>query len=119
MKPRELGRVFGLIGAGLLILAAALTFITGVVDLFVNGNVRAGANVTGIAVEELVVGVLVVFFSILGGRTQRDYTLASGVILVVLAIAGALFLGLRGDVLAVLGILFALLGGVLLLVDRA
>jgi hypothetical protein len=119
VKPRSLGRLFGLVGGGLIVLAGLITLILGVVDAVLTQNPRLGLSLTGAAIEEFVVGALILFFALLGGGFQKEYTLASGVILVVLAIVGALVLGFRGDVVAILGALFALLGGILLLVDRA
>lgn len=118
MRPRSLGRFFGLVAAGLLVVAALVTAVIGVTSFLLTHNTRAGINETSRAVIEFVVGMLVLFFSLVGGRLIPSYTLAAGVVLVVLALVGWLLLGFGGDLLSLFGALFALIAGILLIVDR-
>ena len=119
MRTRDLGRVFGFIGAGLFVVGALLTFVYGVASAVVTHDFRTGTEATVHAVEEFVVGILVVFFSILGGRGPGDYRMAAGIILIVLALVAWFVSGVAGGVLGILGALFSLIGGILFLVDRA
>jgi len=110
--------MFGVLSAILLIVAAAADFIGGFVLLaFGSGGHALGA--WGRSVLDLVMALLVGLFSVFGRSGDRDRTLAAGVVLVVLAFVGWFALGLAGDILALVGVLFALIAGILFLVATA
>ncbi len=65
------------------------------------------------------VGALVLMFAHLGEHSWKERPLASGVMLVVLAVIGWAVLGMGANVLALVGGIFALLAGVLYLIEPA
>jgi len=110
--------MFGVLGAILLIVAAAADFIGGFVLLaFGSGGHALGA--WGRSVIDIVMALLVGLFSVFGRSGDRERTLAAGVVLVVLAFVGWFALGLAGEILALVGVLFALIAGILFLVTSA
>jgi hypothetical protein len=113
---REIGHLFGLIG-GVLVLAGGL-FATayGVTDL-VLGHAAAAAAALGGAVVLFVVGGLVLLFAHLANHGWEARPVASGVVLVVLALVDWAALGFGPNVLALVGGILALLAGVLYLVE--
>jgi hypothetical protein len=113
---REIGHLFGLIG-GVLILAGGLFALAfGVTDL-VLGHLAAAAGSIGAAIVLFVVGALVVLFAHMADHDWKSRPFASGVVLVVLAIVGWAALGFGANILALLGGIFALLAGVLYLIE--
>jgi hypothetical protein len=112
---RRLALVFGVVGALLLILAAVIRLVVGVVFLAAGHGYDAFGAVTG-AVIFFVVGLLIGFFAVLGRSRSGDRSFAVGVILIVLAFVGWLALGFAGSVLAILAAVFALISGILFLV---
>ena len=110
--------MFGVLSAILFILAAAVDFIGGFVFLaFGSGGHALGSWAR--SVIDVVVALMVGLFTVLGRSGDRDRTLAAGVILVVLAFVGWFALGLTGEILALVGVLFALVAGILYLVSTA
>lgn len=114
-SDRGIGAALGLIGAILLFLEGFLDLIRGVVYLAVGHGMRAFGPFDQ-ALLLLVVGVLVAVFSVLGAVRRQDRSLVAGAVLVVIAIVGWLALGFASGVIALLGTLFVLIGGVVLLV---
>ncbi|HYB79781.1 MAG TPA: hypothetical protein VEG66_08515 [Thermoplasmata archaeon] len=115
---RGIAFMFGVLGAILLIVAAAADFIGGFVLLaFGSGGHALGA--WGRSVIDIVMALLVGLFSVFGRSGDRERTLAAGVVLVVLAFVGWFALGLAGEILALVGVLFALIAGILFLVTSA
>jgi len=118
LTERGLGYGFGLLGGVLLLVGSLVSFLFGVVDLATGHPFGALAAAT-LGVLWLVIGALALFFAYLGYHGWSDRPLASAVLLVVLAVVGWAFLGLGANVVVLVGGLFALLGGVLFLVQPA
>jgi fermentation-respiration switch protein FrsA (DUF1100 family) len=117
-SERGLGHLFGLV-AGLLILLGGLVAVAfGFVDLALGRAVGAIGTLGG-AVVLFVVGGLVLLFAHLGEHGWKDRPVATGVLLVVLAAVGWAALGLGTNLLALVGGIFALLAGVLYLIEPA
>ncbi len=115
-KEREMGHLFGLMG-GLFILSGGLFAIAfGVADLAL-GRIVAGASSLGAAIVLFMVGGLVVLFAHLAEHGWKDRGFTSGVMLVVLGLIGLAALGFGANVLALVGGIFALLAGVLYLIE--
>jgi hypothetical protein len=113
---RAIGAVFGLVGAGLLVLDGLVDLIRGVVYLAIGRGTHAFGPFDQ-ALLFVVVGLVVAFFSILGGLRRDDRGLVAGAVLVVIALAGWLVLGFGSGVLALLGSIFVLIAGVVFLVS--
>ena len=112
---RGLAFMFGVLSALLLIVAAAVAFVGGFLFLaFGYGGHALGA--WGRSIIDVVVALLVGLFSVFGRSGDRERTLAAGIVLVVLAFVAWFALGLVGDILALIGVLFALIAGILFLV---
>jgi hypothetical protein len=114
-EDRRLALIFGVVGAVLLVVAALIRFLVGVVFL-ATGHGYLGIGSIGEAIIFLVVGLVIGFFAILGRSRGSDRSLAIGVILVVLAIVGYFALGFGTSILALLGAVFTLISGILYLV---
>jgi hypothetical protein len=113
---REVGHLFGLIG-GLLILVGGLVAVAfGFSDL-VLGRMFGAVGALSEAIVLFVVGALVLLFTYMGQHGWRDRPLASGVMLVVLAIVSWGVLGFGTNLLALVGGIFALVAGVLYLIE--
>jgi hypothetical protein len=113
---REMGHLFGLIG-GVLILGGGLFAIAfGITDLAL-GRLSHAAGSLAAAVVLLVVGALVVLFAHLAEHGWRDRPFATGVLLVVLPVIGWVALGFGANLLALVGGIFALLAGILYLIE--
>jgi len=113
---REMGHLFGLIG-GILVLAGGLFAAAfGVTDLAL-GHLAGAASSLAAAVVLFVVGALIVLFAHLADHDWKGRPFASGVVLVVLAFVGWAALGFGANVLALVGAIFALLAGVLYLIE--
>lgn len=116
MPPKSAGRLVGVLGGALLLLAGFLTFVIGIAGALVYHSPREGLDASALAVEEAVVGILMVIFAGLGGSRPREYALVSGILLIVLAVVSYLLFGGAAQLLVVLGALLALVAGVLLIV---
>ncbi|HTW77109.1 MAG TPA: hypothetical protein VMG14_05020 [Thermoplasmata archaeon] len=115
-SERGIGHLFALLGGGLIALGGVVAAVIGI------GNALLGrfAGATGAltdAVLLLVVGGLVLLFGHLAEHDWKERSVATGVILVVLAAVGWGILGFGGSVLALVGALFAFLAGVLYLIE--
>ncbi|MGI0054566.1 MAG: hypothetical protein ACREB9_01925 [Thermoplasmata archaeon] len=117
LTERSLAYGFGLIGGVLMIAAALVSAVFAIID-FAVGHPSATGPMTA-AVVLFVLGGLVLFFSYLGQREWRDRPLASGIVLVVLAAIGLGALGFGANVIALVGAIFALVAGVLFLIEPA
>jgi len=118
LTERRLGIAFGLLGGALVLLGSLASLFVGVVDLAV-GRPYAAIGSVDLATVLLVLGALALLFTSLARRDWKDRPVASGVMMVVLAAIGWAFLGLGENVVSLVGALFVLVGGVLLLVDPA
>jgi hypothetical protein len=114
-SDRRLGMLFGLLGAALLVVEGILRAVGGFVSLTFGHGGRAVGAWEG-SVLFFVVGLLVGFFALIGRSGSGDRGLASGVLLIVLAILGWALLGFGTGLFALLGGLLALIGGILFLV---
>ncbi len=112
---RSLGFLFGLLGAVLLVLDGVFDFIKGAFFLAVR---REGASFSAFdqSIIFVAVGIIAAIFAVLGRSRWSEDSLAAGLILVVIAVAGWFALGLASGVLALLASLCLLIGGILYLV---
>ena len=112
---RNLGYGLGLVGGGLILLGAIVSGVIGLVDLAVGHLFGAAASV-GEAAVLFVVGGLAVLFAYLGYRPWSNRPIAAGVLLVVLGALAWGAMGFGANLIALIGALLVLLGGVLYLV---
>ena len=118
MRARRIALLCGVIGGLLLLLAALLTLLSGLVDVaFGHLAVRGVLATAGTFLIEGVLGFLMIVFAGLGSRRSTDAVVASGAALVLLALVTWIFVGVSA--LLLLGGLLALLSGIFLLVGRA
>lgn len=113
---RTVGHLFGLVGGLLVIAGGLVATASGFADLIL-GHVLAGAGAWSEAIVLFVVGALVVLFAHLGEHAWKGRPVATGVVLVTLAVIGWAVLGLGSNVVALVGGIFALLAGVLYLIE--
>ncbi len=129
MELDRLGFLFGIFAGILLFLDALITLAGGLATLVTSGlSTHVLVNTTSRIVLEVVVGILFVFFAALSTRrignyapTGRfvqtgDYSLAGGIILIILSLGTWYVLGLH--VFEALAGLFGLIGGILLVLAR-
>jgi len=118
MEPgndRGIAALFGFLGGVFLALDGLLDLVSGAVYVAIRRNFAAlGAFDEGIVL--VVLGLVVAFLALLGRHRAHDRSLAAGIALVLLAFLGWLALGLGTGVLAVLGLIFVLISGILFLV---
>lgn len=117
-SEQRIGYGFGLLGGILIALGGLVSLIVGAADLVLGHPIGALGAVSE-AIVLFVVGGLAIFIAWVGRRQWHDRPVASGVLLVVLAILGWVVLGVGGDLLALLGSLFVVLAGVLYLLEPA
>ena len=115
---REMGHLFGLIGGVLVIAGGLFATAFGVTDLVLGHAAPAAAALGGGAVL-FVVGALILLFSRLAERDWEGRPLACGAVLVVLGLVSWAAFGLSASALDLIGGVFALLAGVLYLVEPA
>jgi len=118
LSEQRLGYGFGLLGGALIALGGLVSLIVGTADLLLGrpiGAIGAASN----AVVLFVIGGLAMFFAWLARHDWSSRPLASGVLLVVLAVVGWAIVGIDASLLALVGSLFAFLAGVLFLVQPA
>ncbi len=115
---QRLGYGFGLLGGILIGLGGLISFVLGISDM-VSGRSIGALNAESEAIVLFVVGGLAAFFAWLGHRDWSTRPLASGVLLVALAIVGWLVVGVGASLLALVGSLFVFLAGVLYLLEPA
>ncbi|MGC2289954.1 MAG: hypothetical protein WA688_08880 [Thermoplasmata archaeon] len=116
-EPNRLGFLFGVFAGILLFLAAIITFAGGLASLVTGGystNLLVGT--TSHIVLEVVIGILFVFFAAVAARRQGDFTLAGGVVLIILSLGTWYVLGLH--LFEALAGLFGLIAGILLVLVR-
>jgi hypothetical protein len=115
---RSLGHLFGLVGGVLIMVGGVVAAAFGFGDL-VLGRMFGAAGALSAAVILFVLGALVVLFAHLGEHGWKDRPLSTGVLLVLLAVISWATLGLGANLLALIGGVFALLAGVLYLIEPA
>jgi hypothetical protein len=112
----RVGFSFGLLGGVIFFLAALVALALGMVDLVAGGTVGA-LNAWSEAVLLVVVGGLTLFFSYLGHTSWRTRSFSSGLLLVVVALVGAVVIGLGANLVALIGVIFTALAGILYLIE--
>ena len=118
ITEQRVGYGLGLVGGALIALGGLLSLAIGTADL-VRGRSLGALNAASEAVVLFVVGGLAVFFAWLGHRAWSARPLASGVLLVVVAILAWAVVGVGANLLALVGSLFVVLAGVLYLLEPA
>lgn len=113
MRSNSLARTLGFLGGILVLLGSVVTFFSGVIFAAIDRSLREGIGQTGVAIEQFVVGLLLLLFVALAGHRATDYRVAGGVILVVLSIVILVFL--TGGVLVLIGAILTLIAGILFL----
>jgi hypothetical protein len=116
VTERSLGHLFGLIGGALVIVGGVVAATFGLAD-FLLGHVTGAMGALGEAIVLVIVGGLILLFAYLGEHEWKERPVASGVLLVILALVGWAVLGLGVNVLALVGGIFALLAGALYLIE--
>lgn len=114
-SDRPIAMLFGLLGAALLVLDGLFDIARGAVLL----AIREGPRTFHPFAEGLiyvVLGAIVAFFAILGRSRWGDGSLAAGVVLTVLAVAGWFVLGFTQSTIALLASVLVLISGLLFLV---
>jgi hypothetical protein len=114
VSTRSMGTALGIIGALLVLLGSVVTFILGVAFAVVDRSFLQGVGSTGLALEQFVVGVLLLAFTGLSRSRGSDYHVAGGVVLVVVSLVGLVLLG--GGFLIVIGLILTLIAGILFVV---
>jgi hypothetical protein len=115
---RTIGHLFGLLGGLLILVGGLVAVIFGVTNLALGRTLGAAGALSEAAVL-FVVGALVLLFAYLGERGLKERPVVTGVMLVVLAVVGWTVMGLGASLLALIGGIFALLAGVLYLIEPA
>jgi len=113
-SERRAAALCGLLGAVLIVLDGLLDLARGFFYVVVGRGVHALLPLDQ-ALIFFVVGLIVAVFSILGGLRRDGPATVSGAVLVVLAVVGWLALGFGSGVLAILGTVLVLVGGVVFL----
>jgi hypothetical protein len=113
---RTVGHLFGLVGGLLIVVGGLVAALFGIADLVV-GHTLAAAGAWSEAIVLFVVGGLVMLFAHMGEHAWKTRPVASGILLVILAVIGWAVLGLGTNVVALVGGIFALLAGVLYLIE--
>jgi hypothetical protein len=116
MAARGLATGLGLIGAILVLLGSVVTFIVGAVFATVDHSFLQGVGSTVLALEQFVVGVLLLVFLGLTRSRGQDMHLAGAAILIVLSLVGLVILG--GGFLVVIGLILTLIAGILFVIPR-
>ena len=109
---------FGLLGAGLIALGGLVTLVTGAADLAL-GHPLGALGAVSAAIVLLVVGGLAGFFAWIGRHDWSDRPLASGILLIVIAVLGWAVVGIDASLLALIGSLFVFLAGILFVLAPA
>jgi hypothetical protein len=113
---RTVGHLFGLVGGLLILVGGLVSVVFGFANLIV-GHPFAAASALSEAIVLFVVGALVMIFAHMGEDAWKTRPVASGILLVILAVIGWSVLGLGSNVVALVGGIFALLAGVLYLIE--
>ncbi len=112
---RRIGVIFGLLGAVLIALEGLLALARGVFTVAV-GHAGHAYYPFDQALILLVAALIIGAFSLLGGVPREGRATVAGVVLIVVVIVGWLELGFGSGVLALLGALLTLVGGVVFVV---
>ena len=115
---RAMAYLFGLIGGLLIGLGGLFAMSIGLAELVVGHLTGAAAGISE-AIILFVVGALILVFAHMGEHAWRDRPSTSGVLLVILAVVAWSGLGLGSNVIVLVGGLFAVLAGVLYLIEPA
>lgn len=115
-RDRRIGLVFGVLGSALIVLDGILRIIAGAILLAI-GHTRNVVGTWDNAFLLIAVGLITGFFSLYGRSGPRDRGLAAGAILIVLSLVGWFALGFGHELLALLGAILILVGGILFLVS--
>lgn len=113
---RRVAALLGLLGGVLIGLDGLLDLARGVFYLVV-GHSGHALYPFDQGVVEIVVALLVVLFSLIGGIRRESRPIVAGAVLVVLVAVGWFALGLGSGLLAILGAVLALVAGVVFLVS--
>jgi hypothetical protein len=116
-SERGIGHLFGLVGGALIVVGGVIAAAIGVVDAALGHGIGSIVAAWSEAILLFVVGGLVFLFAHLGDHGWKDRAFATGVILIVLALVGWTVLGLGANLVALVGGLFALLAGILYLIE--
>ncbi|HTT15945.1 MAG TPA: hypothetical protein VMH49_01105 [Thermoplasmata archaeon] len=113
---RHIGVVFGLLGALLIALEGLLSVARGVFYLAVSHFGQAYRPFDE-ALILIVSAIIIGLFSYLGGAHREGRATTAGVVLIVIAVVGWFALGFGSGVLALLGALLTLIGGIVFLIE--
>jgi hypothetical protein len=113
---RTLGHVLALVGGVLIGLGAIVAFLFGSAELLLGHRVL-GAGAIAESIILLVMAALVLVFAHMGEHTWKDRPLTTGVVLLVLALAGWVGLGVGSNAVSLLGALLVVIAGVLYLIE--
>lgn len=113
---RSIGFLFGLVGAALIVLEGFIDFLRSAFFLAIGHPLVAVGAFTA-SILFVVLGVVLALFVFLGRARRRERALASGVVLVVIALLGLLVLGFANTILGLLGAIFVLISGLLYIVE--
>ena len=116
LTEQKLGYWFGVLGGGLLLVGALVSFLVGIVDLAA-GRAFGAIDAWSATVLLGIVGGLSMLFARLAYRSWNNRPLSGGILLIVVAVVGWAALGLGANVLALVGALFVFLAGVLFLIE--
>lgn len=117
-NERVLGRLFGILGGGLLLLGGLVALLLGTVDL-ATGRLTSGILAGSTGVVLLVMGGLALAFSHLAKHGWSDRPAVSGILLMVVALVAWVAQATGSNLIAILGAIFVFLAGVLYLVNPA
>jgi hypothetical protein len=116
MQQRSLARTLGFLGGILILIGSVVTFFSGVLFAAIDRSLREGLGQTALAFEQAVVALLLLFFVVLAGSRPREYSMAGGVVLIVVSVVVLAFL--TGGVLVLIGAILTLVAGILFLLPR-
>lgn len=114
----RLAVVFGLLGGVLWIVEGVLDLGRSVFSAVI-GHGDAALGPFGEAVLLIVLGLVVGLFSAIGRPRSSGRPFVVGAVLLVLAVVGWFGLGFGGSIIALLGTVFVLIGGIVFLVAGA
>lgn len=117
-NEQTLGRLFGILGGGLLLLGGLVALLLGTVDLAM-GHAYSAVLAGSAGVVLIVMGALALVFSHLAKHSWANRPAVSGIILMVVALVAWVSLAAGSNLIAVLGAIFVFLAGVLYLVTPA
>jgi hypothetical protein len=117
VEQDRLGFLFGVFAGILLFIGALITLAGGLATLVTSGySTHVLINTTSRIILEVVIGLLFVFFAAIASRRQKDFSLAGGIILIILSLGTWYVLGLQ--LFEALAGLLGLIAGILLVLER-